>query len=95
MIRGVFFLDASTLRFAPCDRAESVKADITNRRILIAKLDTLHRFRRISIQLRKHHLVPRDRVDGYSLSYEPAAERRLVESEQKGSSYCDYYRQLS
>jgi len=95
MIRGVFFLDASTLRFAPCDRAESVKADITNRRILIARLDTLHRFRRISIQLRIHHLVPRDRVDGYSLSYEPAAERRLVESEQKGSSYCDYYRQLS
>ena len=59
------------------------------------RIDGLHRSRRISIQLRKHHLVTRDRVDGYSLSYEPAAERRLVESEQKGPSYCDYYRHLS
>ena len=95
MIRGVFFLDASTLRFVPCDRAQSVKTDIANRRILMTRLSTLHRFLRISIQLRKHHLVPRGKVDGYSLSYEPAAERRLVESEQKGPSYCDYYRQLS
>ena len=92
MIRGVFFLDASTLRFAPCDRAQSVKTDIANRRILIGQIKHAAQ---IPPNLSKHHLVPRDRVDGYSLSYEPAAERRLVESEQKGPSYCDYYRQLS